>query len=88
MLNDAVIANRVREAILLNPRVSAQDIQVNVHDRVVILTGGVDTPEQERQALQSAETVEGVARVDNNLYVRSGRWPPIEPEVLPWRGGD
>lgn len=87
MYNDAVIANKVREAILLNPRVSAQDLTVLCRDRVVTLSGAVDTPEQERQAVMSAESVEGVVRVENNIFVNSGRWPPVEPEVLPWRGG-
>ncbi|HEY3378256.1 MAG TPA: BON domain-containing protein [Armatimonadota bacterium] len=87
MYNDAVIANKVREAILLNPRVSAQDISVTCLDRVVVLSGGVDTPEQLRLAEETAQTVEGVVRVDSHLYVHTGRWPPIEPEILPWTGG-
>lgn len=85
--NDAVLANRVRETILLNPRVSAQDLGVECHDRVIILTGGVDTPQQLEAAETSANDVEGVVRVESHLYVRSGRWPPIEPEILPWPGG-
>ncbi len=87
MLNDAVIANKVREAILLNPRVSAQDIAITSRDRVVTLSGDVDTPEQRTQAEEAASGIEGVVRVDNELYVRPGRWPPVEPEILPWRGG-
>lgn len=87
MFNDAVIANKVREAILLNPRVSAQDISIASCDRVVILSGDVDTPEQRVQAEEAACGVEGVVRVENALDVRSGRWPPVEPEVLPWYGG-
>jgi osmotically-inducible protein OsmY len=87
MYNDAAIANKVREAILLNPRVSAQDIQVSSQERVVCLTGAVDTPEQLCQAIASAERVEGVVRVENNLFVSSARWPPVEPEILPRAGG-
>ncbi len=87
MFNDAVIANKVREAILLNPRVSAQDISISSRDRVVTLSGDVDTPEQREQAEGAAWSVEGVVRVDNELYVRPGRWPPVEPEILPRYGG-
>lgn len=87
MYNDAVIANKVREAILLNPRVSAQDLTVSCVERVVTLRGEVDTPAQEEYALLSAQAVEGVVRVENDLHVRSGRWPPVEPEILPWTGG-
>ena len=87
MYNDAVIANKVREAILLNPRVSAQDLTVSCQQRVVSLLGDVDTPEQEAEAVQTAEALEGVVRVENYLHVRSGRWPPVEPEILPWSGG-
>jgi len=87
MYNDAVIANNVREAILLNPRVSAQDIFITCRDRVVTLAGDVDTPQQREEAELAAVGVEGVVRVENDLYVRPGRWPPVEPEILPWHGG-
>lgn len=86
MYNDSVIANKVREAILLNPRVSAQDIAITVRDRVVTLSGDVDTPAQFEEAEEAARVVEGVARVENNLFVRPIRWPPGESEVLPWWG--
>lgn len=87
MYNDAVMANKVREAILLAPGISAQDIVIAVRERVVTLSGEVDTPEQARLAEDAAANVEGVARVENDLYVRPGRWPPAEPEILPWHGG-
>jgi len=86
MYNDAAIANRVREAILLNPRVSAQDIIIDCADRVVTLSGDVDTPEQKEEAERAAVEVDGVARVDNELYVRPSRYPPQNAEVLPWFG--
>lgn len=86
MFNDAVIANKVREAILLNPRMSAQDIIISCLDRVVTLAGEVDTPEQVQWAEETAAVVEGVVRVENDLHVRPGRWPPVEPEILPWFG--
>ncbi|HOF86562.1 MAG TPA: BON domain-containing protein [Armatimonadota bacterium] len=86
MYNDAVIANKVREAILLAAGVNAQDIVIAAHERVVHLSGEVDTPEQVRLAEAAAAGVEGVLRVENDLYVRPGRWPPAEPEILPWYG--
>ncbi len=87
MYNDAALANRVREAILLDPRISAQDIVITCVDRVVTLSGDVDTPEQRAAAEQVAGAVDGVVRVDNLLYVRPSRYPPITPETLPWYGG-
>ena len=60
MYNDAVIANKVREAILLNPRISAQDIIITCFDRVVTLTGDVDMPEQAVMAEETAAGIEGV----------------------------
>jgi len=86
MYNDAAIANKVREAILLNPRVSAQDIAITCRDRVATLSGDVDTPEQREEAERTAAEVEGVVRVDNELYVRPSRFPPLSPEILPWYG--
>ncbi|MHB9130282.1 MAG: BON domain-containing protein [Armatimonadota bacterium] len=87
MYNDAVLANKVREAILLNPRVSAQDIFVSCRDRVVTLAGDVDTPEQRAEAEEAAFGVEGVTHVINDMVVRPGRWPPAEMEILPWTKG-
>jgi len=86
MYNDAAIANKVREAILLNPRVSAQDIVITCEDRVVTLSGDVDTPEQVEEAVRAAAEVEGGVRVDNELYVRPSRYPPKSTEILPWLG--
>lgn len=87
MYNDAAICNRVREAILLNPLISAQDIHIACRDRVVLLSGGVDTEEQREAAECTAASIDGVARVENNLFVFPIRWPPVSPEVLPWFGG-
>jgi len=83
MYNDAVIANRVREAILLNPAISAQDIIITSHNRVVTLLGDVDTPDQVAMAEIIAASVDGVAAVENGLFVRAGHWPPTESEILP-----
>jgi len=85
--NDAAIANRVREAILLNSRVSAQDITITCRDRVVTLTGEVDTLEQAEEAERTAAEVDGVGRVVNELFVRAIRWPSPEREQLPWYRG-
>lgn len=87
MYSDAVIAYRVREAILLNPRISAQDIIVTSDNRVVELAGDVDLPEQVAEAELTASAVEGVEYVVNALRVRPGRWPPVKPEILPWMKG-
>jgi len=52
----------------------------------VTLSGDVDTPEQREEAERTAAEVEGVVRVDNELYVRPSRFPPLSPEILPWYG--
>ena len=87
MYNDAVIANKVREAILLNSRVSAQDLTITCRDRVVTLTGDVDTLEQAEEAERVASGVEGTVRVENNLFVRATRRPLPGREILPWVEG-
>ena len=87
MFNNAVIANKVREAILLNPEVSAQDILVTCSEGEVTLAGDVDTPKAQLEAERTATGVEGVVSVRNCLFVRSGRWPPpAEAETLPRSG--
>jgi osmotically-inducible protein OsmY len=70
-VSDSTISTKVKTTFLGDPVVSGLAIDVDTSDGVVVLTGFV-TSEQERQrAIQLAQSVEGVKRVDGrNLTIR------------------
>ena len=67
---DERIQDDVSERLAAEPQVGAAQIQVNVTDGEVTLTGTVDSPEARRRAEDIAGSVAGVASVLNNLRVR------------------
>jgi osmotically-inducible protein OsmY len=70
-IKDAVISAKVK-ARLLKERVNTADIDVTTRDRVVVLRGTVEKPEDARRAIQIVQSVNDVESVDNQLAVRSG----------------
>jgi osmotically-inducible protein OsmY len=70
-VSDSTITTKVKTTFLGDPVVSGMAIDADTNDGVVVLTGFV-TSEQERQrAIQLAQSVEGVKRVDGrNLVIR------------------
>lgn len=71
-LTDAEIARNVREALMWDPIVERFEIAVTVRNRLVSLTGTVDTPVEKRHAEDVASRVTGVASVSNRLAVEYG----------------
>lgn len=55
-----------------DPELSTSDITVEVADRVVLLTGEVDTINTKQRAEDLASRIEGIARLDNQLKIRIG----------------
>ena len=70
-VSDSTITTKVKSSLLADSMVGALAIDVDTTEGVVVLNGLV-TSEQERQrAIQVAQSVEGVKRVDGrNLMVR------------------
>jgi len=66
---DLEIRADLRERLAASPELKGKDIQVNVQDRVVTLSGQVDTPQQKVGAEQLARAVSNVVNVVNNLAV-------------------
>jgi len=71
-VKDVVISVKVKSRILKERVLSTSDIYVTTHDRVVVLTGTVEKPEDATRAIQIAQSVNDVESVDNKLAVRSG----------------
>jgi hyperosmotically inducible protein len=66
-LSDAVIAAKIRAALLADPAMSGADVSVNVEHGVVVLTGTVKSYEQAGVASAYAQRQDGVMRVDSQV---------------------
>jgi hyperosmotically inducible periplasmic protein len=67
---DPGITADVKSRLLADSTVKNLNIDVNTKDRVVTLSGTVETQTQKDQALEVARSVDNVARVENKLIVR------------------
>ncbi|MBE0446659.1 MAG: BON domain-containing protein [Actinobacteria bacterium] len=72
---DAEVARDVRAALLKNTRLDLTEVNVDVTDGVVTLTGEVPNFTQKRIAEYVAFSVPGVVDVVNELYVHGARRP-------------
>jgi hyperosmotically inducible protein len=66
-VDDAGITMRVKARLLDDPVVKGLQIDVDTRDGVVFLTGSVASAGEREQAIQLAETTEGVRNVEANL---------------------
>jgi hyperosmotically inducible periplasmic protein len=69
-LDDATITTRVKTAILNDPGVAGQKIDVNASAGVVTLTGVVKTKDEEARAIELAKQVRGVTEVKSSLQLQ------------------
>lgn len=69
-LNDGRIFTVLKSRLLMSGEVSGFDIEVEVDNAVVTLTGDVDTSAQRDLAIEMARNTNGVSDVRDNLRVR------------------
>ena len=67
---DREIRDDVEDALLLETQVPTDNVNVQVENAVVTLSGTVETYNAKQVAKQTAERIEGVTRVKNYLLVR------------------
>ena len=70
--SDRQIRDNVMSRLQSSPRLDASDISVDVSDRVVELTGQVDSPAERRRAIAETRVVPGVRDVSQSLSTRRG----------------
>lgn len=70
---DAGITTAVKTKFAADKDVSAYQIDVDTRDKVVTLSGSVETPMSRTRAVEIARSTDGVARVIDNLTVT----PPV-----------
>jgi osmotically-inducible protein OsmY len=68
-VEDLEIRSAILESFARSPELGGKNIEVKAENRVVTLSGAVDTPAQKNGAEQTARAVDGVAGVTNNLTV-------------------
>jgi osmotically-inducible protein OsmY len=71
--SDSWIATKVKGKLTADPELNSLNIDVDVKDGVVTLSGLVKNSDHRRHAEQLARDTEGVVRVENQLRVRENR---------------
>src|SRR5262245_53930987 len=79
--SDSGITSSVKSKLIADDVVKARDINVDTHDRVVTLTGMVQSPIEESRAIEIARNTRGVADVVDKMSVASA-----EPGAAPTSG--
>jgi hyperosmotically inducible protein len=69
-VDDSVITAKVKAALIGDPNVAANDVNVQTREGVVQLAGFVDTSSQKSKASEVTRRVGGVKEVDNQLEVK------------------
>jgi BON domain len=79
--SDERIREDVNECLTDDHHIDASDIEVEVRDAEVTLSGSVSTREQKRRAEELIEQLSGVVDVHNRLRVSSGNSETPQPSV-------
>jgi hyperosmotically inducible protein len=82
-VEDLQIQAAVLDAFNRSPDLGGRSIAVKVQDKIVTLSGTVDTPTQRSGAEQAASAIDGVAGVTNNLAVANPQAVAEPPAGLP-----
>jgi len=71
-ISDEWLESRVETAVLLNSHISIRELDIEVDDGIVIMTGSVNSEEKKELAGEIANAIRGVNEVRNNIIVREG----------------
>ena len=72
VLDDSIITNKVKNALLTQTGGKGSDTSVDTRKGEVVLSGFVDDQAQADKEVELAKAVQGVRSVDNKLMVRNG----------------
>ncbi|SCB74536.1 molecular chaperone OsmY [Kosakonia oryziphila] len=72
-MDDSSITAKVKAALVDHENIKSTDISVKTDNKVVTLSGFVESQAQAEQAVSVAKGVEGVASVSDKLHVRDGK---------------
>ena len=80
--SDAGITTAVKAQLAADDEVKAYQIDVDTRDKVVTLSGTVDTPRAKTRAVEIARLQKGVFQVNDNVTVTAGAPPPVPDAAL------
>lgn len=72
-MDDSAITAKVKAALVDEESVKSTDISVKTEEKVVTLSGNVESQDEAKKAVSIAKDVEGVSSVDDKLHVRDGK---------------
>jgi osmotically-inducible protein OsmY len=89
-MDDAGLLAKIKSNMLRSPEVEGLDVNVDVKDGVVTLSGSADTQAEKASAEKIAKTADGVKRVDNRIIIKADNAndnrpavPPATPPAMP-----
>lgn len=77
-MDDSTITARVKAALIDDKNIRSSDISVKTENKVVTLSGSVDSAEQKDLAVNAAKTVKGVSTVNDQLNVVAEKSASLE----------
>jgi hypothetical protein len=83
---DAALLAKIKSNLLRSSEVEGLDVNVDVRDGVVTLSGSADTETERASAEKIAKTSEGVKSVDNRIVIKpdaAASKPAVPPPALP-----
>jgi hyperosmotically inducible protein len=72
-VDDASLLAKIKSSMLRSPEVEGLDVNVDVKDGIVTLSGSTDTQTERSNAEKIARSADGVKRVENRITVKPGR---------------
>ena len=72
-MDDSTITAKVKAALVDHESIKSTDISVKTDNKVVTLSGFVESQQQAEEAVSVAKGIEGVASVSDKLHVRDGK---------------
>ncbi|EMU6538103.1 molecular chaperone OsmY [Escherichia albertii] len=72
-MDDSAITAKVKAALVDHDNIKSTDISVKTDQKVVTLSGFVESQAQAEEAVKAAKSVEGVTSVSDKLHVRDSK---------------
>jgi hyperosmotically inducible protein len=69
-IDDTTVTSRVKAALVKEPGIKSNAIEVETYRGVVSLSGFVDSPEMASKAVSTATSVGGVKSVKNDMRIK------------------
>ena len=77
-MDDSTITAKVKAALVDHDSIKSTDISVKTDQKVVTLSGFVESQAQAEEAVKVAKGVEGVTSVSDKLHVRDSKEPSVK----------